>query len=475
MALLQRFDPPAYLPDFNGVPGQLEAWHKAVSNWFDASIDLDRPLVSGGTFQFYNPARLDPAGTLIEQAITWNAFPKELLRLFGREQAMREADNLWTLSRYYSDFQNVPVDANKFPAMFQNFFRPQDEYCEWKVTRDPQSNKIVRVTFTSEPPEFWYALFGGKIPGDNNEFPGDRDALLRKYRELASPDVQMDDLIATQDIIGPGGILAQKGAYNPYNKWNTTHGIVHLGAPPNSLTAEIQLGADATVLRQDARGRLLVEADPLICCARYGGPDRNSDPTIGASVNALARLGAYVTLQNPVGLYMDHIDLAGWQGPKGEDVNDCVSVVRGMPGIIERLVVEVPTKKGFSVSDIRIGGVPIQFGGQIAECITVKLVGLANLQSKAIANTPAPCDGRCCIDVNNPLSLRRPIAINAELPPGTALAYANQGEVEAVPDTPATKRLVAAEDQEIVSKPVSRRRHASVAGARSRSYFEVDL
>jgi len=35
MALLERFDPPAYLPDFNSIPGQLEAWNAAVRNWFD--------------------------------------------------------------------------------------------------------------------------------------------------------------------------------------------------------------------------------------------------------------------------------------------------------------------------------------------------------------------------------------------------------------------------------------------------------
>jgi hypothetical protein len=164
MGALQRFDPPAYLSDFNSIPGQLEAWHRAVSNWFEVSIQRDRPLVPGGTFQFYNPALFDPAGTVVEQAITWNAFPKELLRLFGHDRAMREADTLWTIDRYYSDLLNVPIDASKFPELFRTFFRPQDEYCEWHVVRDPQSNQIVRVIFTSEPPEFWHALFGGKMP-----------------------------------------------------------------------------------------------------------------------------------------------------------------------------------------------------------------------------------------------------------------------------------------------------------------------
>ena len=65
---------------------------------------------------------------------------------------------------------------------------------------------------------------------------------------------------------------------------------------------------------------------------------------------------------------MDHIDLTGWEIPDGIAPQDCVSVVRGQGRFIERLVVEVPGER-FDVSDIRIGGVAIAFGGQIAECI----------------------------------------------------------------------------------------------------------
>jgi hypothetical protein len=432
VSLLERFDPPAFLADFNAIPGQLDAWHRAVFSWFEGSIEMDRPLVPGGEFQFYNPAKFDPGGASVEQAITWNAFPKELLRRYGRERALREADTLWTLDRYYSDLQGVAVDAQKYPLIFETLFRPQNEYCEWHVVRDPDTNQIVRATFTSEPPEFWFALSGGSVPDDDNEFPGDKELLLRQYRTFVSPDVQWDDLLAKEDINGPQGPFALKGQYNPYNKWNTTHGIVHLCAPPNSLTAEIQLGADATVLRRNSQGKLLVEPDALICCAGYGGPDRNSDPTIGASVNALARLGAYVTLKNPVGLYMDHIDLSGWQAPGGKDVSPYVRILRGALGMIERLVVEVPKERGFTVGDLSIGGEAIRYGGQIAECITVKLVGLAHPQAKPIANIPAPCDRRCCMDPFDATALKRAIKLNAELPAGTVAAFVDQGGTEAV-------------------------------------------
>src|SRR5205814_639844 len=148
--------------------------------------------------QYFNPVKSHPQGVVVEQAITWNAFPKELLRNLDREEAMAEADGLRPLSAYRR-----------------------------------ASGDVLDRTF-----------------------------------------------------------------YRPHNEWNITHGIMHLAAPPNTLTAEIQLGGDASVVRKSDRGRLLVDADVLVCSTGYGGPDRNSDPTIGGAVNALARLGAMITLKN---------------------------------------------------------------------------------------------------------------------------------------------------------------------------------
>jgi hypothetical protein len=465
MSLLLRFDPPAFLPDFNPISGQAEAWHHAMSDWFDSSIESDRPLVGGGQFQFYNASKFDPGSAVIEQAVTWNAFPKELLRQFGRMRALREADTLWTLDRYYSGLQGVGVDQKKYPAMFRTPFRPHNEYCEWHVVRDPNTNQIRKVTFTSEPPEFWFALAGCSIPGDPHEFPGDPSALLKRYQEFVSPEVQASDLIASETIDGPQGPFAIKGKYNPYNKWNTSHGIVHLGAPPNSLTAEVQLGADATVLRTNAQGRLIVEPDALICCAAYGGPDRNSDPTIGATINAIARAGAYVTIKNPVGLYMDHIDLSGWKAPNDGDVSKFVRIERGAQGMIERMVVEVPKDLGFTVGDLRIAEEPVLYGGQIAECITVKLIGVASILSPPLANKPVPCDGRCCIDASNATSLRRSIKIGTPLPIGTQEAFEQQGGSEAT--AVKTFALVASEPA-----PETKLRKAKAPHLRTRAYFE---
>jgi hypothetical protein len=55
-------------------------------------------------------------------------------------------------------------------------------------------------------------------------------------------------------------------------------------------------------------GNILTDSNDLICCSGYGEPNRNSDPTIGSSVNAQARAGNWVSLRDPVGLYISRID-----------------------------------------------------------------------------------------------------------------------------------------------------------------------
>ena len=409
MGLVHRFGPPAYLPDFREIPGQLERWHKFISDWLDQAREKQsKELQDDEHVQFYNPAKFDPEGPVVEQDIPWSAFPKELVRQYGYEHALREADTLWPLTRY--------TRGNTGTILERTWYRPLNEYCEWHVARAPDSHKIKKVVFTSETPEYWRASFGDALEledGSRYEFPGNRSLVLKLYRELVSPEVELEDLIAQEDIVSEhpsGGYLnkTSEGEYNPYNKWNTTHGIVHLCSPPNTLQAEIELGANATVVREDSRGHILVEPEPLICCTGNGNPDRNSDTTIGSTVNALARMGAYVTLQNPLGLYIDHIDLAGWAAPDGGGVADCVSIVRGTPGMIQRLEVEVPLERGFTVSDLTIGGVNIEYGGQIAECITVKITGVA-ARPAAVYPKPVPCVGQCWIDPNNPTMLGRSV------------------------------------------------------------------
>ena len=75
--------------------------------------------------------------------------------------------------------------------------------------------------------------------------------------------------------------------YNPNNYWNNstkTGSIIHLCQPNNTLSAEIDIAAQATVLREDADGQPITDPDQLINCSRYGNPGRHSDPTVSHEV-----------------------------------------------------------------------------------------------------------------------------------------------------------------------------------------------
>jgi hypothetical protein len=198
--------------------------------------------------------------------------------------------------------------------------------------------------------------------------------VLELYKQHVSPDVVKADLFPS-------------GKYVSANKWNnsTTNGAMHLIQRSNTLGAEIELAAAASIVRLKA-GVAVTEAQQLIACGDYGEPERHSDPHIGAIVNELARTKSDITLANPVGLYIAGLSVAGWVTPDGSDAADYWMITRGTKEKALRAVYEVPAGKGFVVGDIKIGGKPIEFGAQIADYIRIKLTGLATrLGQSAVA------------------------------------------------------------------------------------------
>lgn len=352
MPTLARLDTPGRLRDVSDS-ARLARWSREQSARFDSAVaGIRRP---GATPQFYNPTRVSTDAGAAARLITWPGFPRRLLLQFGadRTRAYRAAERL----------QGGAGDR----------FRHQDEYLEWHTHRDPGSGKVTRIDLTCEGPEYWEFL--------SRVAP---NVLLALYREHVSPAATMAQLM-------PGGV------YNPSNPWNTTRGAMHLTHPANSLGAEIKLAADATVLRR--RGtRILTDADELIVCAGFGERLRSSDPRIGADVNALARQGYAITLQDPVGLYIVRLETQGWRKPDGRPVGDYLRITRGRPGQGLRAVYQVPPRartggRPFVVGDIEIGGRPIEFGGQIAERVTMGLTGLAT-RPAGISNPALACAGR---------------------------------------------------------------------------------
>ena len=113
----------------------------------------------------------------------------------------------------------------------------------------------------------------------------------------------------------------------------------------------------------------------------------------GALVNMIARKDAFVAVANPVALYIAGFAPLGWQTPDGSDPKDFWKIVRGDAAHGLRAVYEVPAAKGFTVGDITINGLPIAFGAQIVDFITIKLVGQAAGIGKNVVPPVTSCLG----------------------------------------------------------------------------------
>jgi hypothetical protein len=336
--LLTAFDPPGFLDDF--TPEQKKQWSAFISDRIDFEMNN-----SAEGHHFYNPTKEDTAADVQTAEISWTAFPRIVAVNAVSDQAR------WQTADGSRD--------------------AQDEYCEWSVTRDAGSNKITKVTFTCEGPEYWTRLAQANPA-----------KVVSLYQTFIGPEVTMEDLFGSD------------GTYDPNNKWNnsTTLGAMHLVQPNNTLDAEINIAVQSTIIRK-INGTELTGEQELIDCGQYGDGERNSDPHIGAQINELARQRADVCIANPVALYIRGLATNGWQTPDGSDPKQYWTVLRGDAGHTLRTVFEVPAAKGFTVGDITINGVPIDFGGQIADFITIKVVGQACRFGKSTAAPVTRCVG----------------------------------------------------------------------------------
>jgi hypothetical protein len=179
-----------------------------------------------------------------------------------------------------------------------------------------------------------------------------------------------------------------QGQYLENNLWNssTTHGAMHLVQDNNTLSAEIEIVAAATITRV-IDGTPLTGERGLIQCGRYGAAEQNSDPHLGGEANALARAKADITLANPVVVYFVGLSTAGWSTPDGSDPDDFWQYVRGDGGLPVRSVFSVPAERGCTDGDVTIARQQIVFGAHIADFISVKLTGVA---CRIGQNTVAP-------------------------------------------------------------------------------------
>jgi hypothetical protein len=323
-------DAPGFVTDLNS-DAQKQAWSDLISSFM-----LTDNVSPSLTPQFYDSTKV-PETDPSTAKVTWTGFPKQVKLTNPNDQKRWEV-----------------ADGSR---------NVQDEYLEWSVLRDA-SNKIQRIVFCNEGPEY-YEFLGETQP----------DTLLQLYQKL-NPGVTInkEDLFTT---------VNGKSVYNPTNKWNnstTTGTIMHLIQGANTLGAEVDLGARATVLRKRADGTPITDSNELINCSKYGNPDRNSDPTIGAAINVIARTDAIITIQDPIGLYIDSVNWAQIAPPAGHEDDDPSTFwkwTRGSPGYYMRGEFQVPEGKGYALGDLTVNGTPLQYAGQIADFIKVSITARA--------------------------------------------------------------------------------------------------
>jgi len=328
MAVLERFAPPARLPEPDDAAAN--AWSRTISSIFRRHTP-NFP-------QVYDPTVTNTPDEATPVDIVWTAFPARLLR------GATSQDQRW-------------ADADRDRGV-------QDEYCEWCVERTA-AGTITRITFSTEVPEYWRHIAAR-----------DPERLLRLYHQFVDRRVQMMDLF-------------DNGIYQPNNKWNrSTQGRpAHLVQDNNSLGAAVDLMAAATIQRQ-RNGQPVVAKQELARCAGLGDPFRNSDPQIAVVVNGAAREGDELTLQDPLGLYLDGITTTGLRTPDGADPAQFWTIERGDAQHAVRARYEVPTGRGYLVGDVTSGGRPLRFGAQLADLVRVRLTAVVKPASRTPRTRP---------------------------------------------------------------------------------------
>lgn len=404
--------PPAYLTELQQTPDGLQQWDAHLAACLYGAIK--RPTVPPNHVPQFLPRPPAAEGAARALPIYWNAFPKNLLSLYGRERALAMADRLW---RYRKDSGGKvliedPCKRHSNPRPDMGWGRPHDEYCEWRVERHPASNRIERIVFTAETPDYWTAMFGGFVDGvviPSTWFAGDAVRVAQQYFQYTGARVQ------------PADLTDSDGNYDPVNRWNTSDGIVHMCHPSNALSAAIRLCVDGTLLFSRSDGTLETYPEAL-CCAAGADPNRNSDLTIVGTANALARQGAQLALAEPTGIYIHDVDTSSWRMPGVDNAAACWRVVRGSSKYVLRIVVEPPPQNAHMLDEMTIDGEPLMYGGQIAECITMRMSVLA-LLNKPVRNAALAPQESYCVNVSNPARL----AMDRGQTSGQIRAFAHDG------------------------------------------------
>ena len=402
-ANIRVFATPANIKDFDVDSELAIEWDKFLSERFQEEISSLQDIFEDSRpekISFYDPR--DPPGDIqLYQQVTWLGFPNTMIIAMGLEEALKKSENPEEIKVYVKK-------GESFEEISFLIRSNQDEYLEWSVQRDEETGKIKEIIFTCEGPEYWETI------------SRDKELLLKLYQKLCGAEVKESDLFHTDDVFERIKIegedhyihIAKKGEYNIWNRWNVSHAI-HLHQRNNSLSAEINIAARATILRK--KDDPVIDAHSLICCSGFGGPNRNSDPTIGDAVNAQVRSNRWISLRQPIGVYISDIDSSGFEMPDGSPILDFKerywNVIRGDKegNMILRVVLRVPEgelfqDRQFVLEDLLLNGVPLRCAGQVANNITIGLFAtvIERPSMDKVKVKILPCPRMCCPNLKIP-------------------------------------------------------------------------
>lgn len=384
-----QYAPPAGQNDLAGRPNEqafLVGWSNLIGEQFRARVRALKATLGQPPLFF---SELDvplPPGSAAKP-VPWVGFPRPLMVRFDgdRAKALAEAE---VPSTRLLGFQEPALTT---PVLTR--FRQQDEYLEWVPLK--KNGKVIGFAFTAEGPEYWEHLASF-----------DKDVVLALYEGFAGRTVSWSELSFSHDVWGEGanGVapIYQAGDYNPYNTVNLEECAAHLTHPANTLGAEIDLAAKATIQRKDATGQALSERRRLACGSDFGDPNRNSDPGIGLAVNLTVRGGVSLTLANPVGLYIRAFDEGRISDKNGNALNGWWKITRGVTGRGLRAEFRPPDGSALTLADVRVGNnEPLTTGGQLAELTTMVLYATA--LGLGVAEPEAQeCVAHCCVKKGYP-------------------------------------------------------------------------
>jgi hypothetical protein len=259
-------------------------------------------------------------GDIVKETVSWLAFP--------RSQSGTAAQ----------------IDAERFSR--------QDEYVEWNVT--VEAERVRRIVFTTEFPEYYEALAEVDV-----------NALRSEIAAVTGGQVANEDLFGVgfdPNSATSAARAAQFLEHSRANRWNNgENDILFLTHPSSTLGALFNLVTECAVPKPTVASNAVCGLVSGACVS-----SRNSDPAVCNRVQQLVRAQLGLTIDDPAGVRILHLQgiwkLAGRQ----IDINDMASS-EGAWQIVRngrRAILKVS-------DDLTIGDDPITSGTQVAAKLIV--------------------------------------------------------------------------------------------------------